>query len=393
VTARRGELAREAVAGLVEARQRSAFSLAGLAIGVAAVVALTSVTGMARRQALAGLRELGTDVLTVSVPGGEGRRSGRLQAGDARSLAANVPSVAAASPVLLGRAPLQLGASARPAPVIGVAADLRTLVRLPLTSGRFFSPFDRGTGFCVLGANLGARAAAHGGAPVGRTLEVGGKTLTVIGVLAPVGDSPGLPLRCDDAVLLPLAATARMLGRDDPDAIVAKLAGDADERVAAVEIRRLFALTRPGLQLEISSPEAAVAQVAHANRLLAVLLAAVGSISLLLGAIGVMNVMVLSVAQRRREIGVRRSLGASRRDVWLQFLIEAVALASVGGAVGAVIGVLATAVVAWLSAWPFAVSPWGLALAVAVAAAVGVSSGLFPAHLATRVEPMAALRE
>ncbi len=393
MTARASELAREAAAGLVAAGHRSAFALIGLALGVGAVVALTSVTAMARRQALVGLRELGADVVAVTVAG-EGRSAGRLQPGDVRALAGNVPSLAAASPIVAGRAELRLGAAARPVAVLGVAADLRTLVRLSVTAGRFFSPLDRAQGFCVLGAHLGARAAATGGgSPVGRSVDVGGKAMTVIGVLGAIGDSPALPFRCDDAVLVPLAAAGRLVGRSDPDMILAKLGTGADERVAAAEIRRLFTLTRPGLQVVISSPEAALAQVARQSRLLTVLLAAVGSISLLLGAVGVMNVMAMAVAQRRREIGVRRSLGASRRDVWLQFLLESVTLAVAGGAAGAVVGTLAVALVATLSAWPFAVSVLGLVLAVGVSLTVGVASGLFPAHLATRVDPIAALRE
>jgi putative ABC transport system permease protein len=393
VTARPSELAREAAAGLAEAGHRSAFALVGLALGIGAVVALTSVTAMARRQAIAGLRELGTDVVAVTVAR-EGRAAGRLQAGDARALASNVPALTAASPVVAGRVDLRLGAAARPVAVLGVTAGLRTLVRLPVAAGRFFSPLDRAEGFCVLGAQLGARAGATGGgSPIGRSVEVGGKAMTVIGVLGAIGDSPALPFRCDDAVLVPLGAAGRLLGRTDPDMILARLDAGADERVAAAEIRRLFALTRPGLQVEISSPEAAVAEVARASRLLAVLLAAVGSISLLLGAVGVMNVMAMAVTQRRREIGVRRSLGASRRDVWLQFLVESVTLAVAGGAAGAVGGALAAAAVAQLSGWPFAVSAWGLTLAVGVSVAVGVAAGLFPAHLATRVEPVAALRE
>lgn len=393
MTARPAELAREAAAGLAEGRSRSAFALAGLALGIGAVVALTSVTAMARRQALAGLRELGTDVVAVSVAGA-GREAGRLQTGDARSLAANVPSLVAATSVLVGRADLRLGAAARPVDLLGVGADLRAVVRLPVTAGRFFSPIDRAAGFCVLGATVGARSAAvGGGSPVGRTVEVGGKAMTVIGVLGAVGDSPALPLRCDDAVLVTSGEAGRLLGRGDPDLILAKLSGDAGERAAADEIKRLFALTRPGLRVEVSSPEAALAQVARQSRLLTVLLAAVGSISLLLGAAGVMNVMAMAVAQRRREIGIRRSIGASRRDVRQQFLFEAVALAAAGGAAGAVLGVLVAAAVARLSDWPFAVSPWGLALGIAVALVVGVSSGLFPAHLAARVDPITALRE
>jgi putative ABC transport system permease protein len=393
MTARGAELAREAAAGLVEARHRSAFALVGLALGIGAVVALTSVAAMARRQALAGLRELGTDVVAITVAG-EGHGAGRLQTGDARALAGNVPSLAAATSVLTGRAELRVGAAARPVAVLGVTADLRNLVRLPVTSGRFFSPIDRAAGFCVLGAQLGARVAAiGGGSPVGRSVEVGGKAMTVIGVLGPVGDSPALPFRCDDAVLVALAAAGRLLSRPDPDLILAKLVAGGDERVAAAEIRRLFSLTRPGLQIEVSSPEAAVAQVARQSRLLAVLLAAVGSISLLLGAVGVMNVMAMAVTQRRREIGVRRSLGASRRDIWRQFLLESVAITVAGGGAGAVVGALAAAAVAQLSSWPFAVSPWGLALALAVSVIVGVASGVFPAHLAARIEPIAALRE
>jgi len=392
--ARLGELAREAAAGLSESRHRSLFALAGLAIGIGAVVALTSVAAMARRQALAGLRELGTDVVAISVPGGEGRRSGRLQPGDAAALAANVPSLRAATPLLVTRAEVRLGAAARPTAVIGAAPELRSLIRLELAAGRFLSPLDRGAGYCVLGARLGARASAlGGGSPIGRAIDIGGRTMTVAGVLGAVGESPVLPFRLDESVLVPLPVAARLAGRSDADVILAGLTAASGGSAPAEQIRRLFALTRPGLQVEIASPDAARAQVARASRLLTVLLAAIGAISMVLGAVGVMNVMVMAVSHRRREIGVRRSIGASRRDIRVQFLLEAVALGVVGGIVGVALGAAAAAAVAAVSGWPFALAWWGLLLAVAVSVSVGVGSGLFPAYLATRVDPVNALRE
>lgn len=217
--------------------------------------------------------------------------------------------------------------------------------------------------------------------------------MTVTGVLAAAGDSPALPFRLDESVIVPLPVAARLAGRNDADLILAALAETGDLDVPTQQISRLFALTRPGLQVEVASPDAARAQVARASRLLTVLLAAIGSISMVLGAVGVMNVMVMTVTHRRREIGVRRSLGASRRDIRLQFLLEAVALGALGGIAGVLLGATIAAVVAALSGWPFALAWWGLLLAVAVSISVGVGSGLFPAYLATRVDPINALRE
>jgi putative ABC transport system permease protein len=394
VRARLAELAREAAASLRESRHRGGAALLGLAVGIGAVVALTSVAAMARAHALAGLRELGVDVLAVSVAGGEGSRSGRLQPGDAASLVANAPSLRAATPLLLTRAELRLGAAGRPVAVIGVAPELAGIVTLDLAAGRFLSPLDRGAGFCVLGAHLGARVRAlRSNGPVGRTVDLGGRTLTVAGVLAPVGESAALPFRLDDSVLVPLAVAARLAGRGDADLILAGITPGWEGDEPADQIRRLFALTRPSLQVEVASPDAARAQVARQSRLLTVLLAAFGSIAMVLGAAGVMNVMVLAVGHRRREIGVRRSLGASRRDIRVQFLLEAVALAAVGGLAGVALGSVAAAAVAAFSGWPFVVAWWGMLLAVAVSAVVGVAAGVFPAHLAARIEPVNALRE
>ena len=394
MSARPVELAREALAGLVEARHRSLLAIVSLAVGIAAVVALTSVAGMARRHALAGMQDLGTDIVAVSVAGAEGRRAGRLQAGDAAALAANVPALRAATPLIVTRAELRLGVVARTTTVLGATPALPELIRLELAAGRFLSPLDRGSGYCVLGAQLAARAGpGRGGDPIGRTVEIGGRTLTVVGVLAAAGETPTLPFRLDETLIVPFAVAARLAGRDDADLILARLAATADDSAPVVQIRRLFALTRPGLQIEVASPEAARAQVARASRLLTVLLAAIGSISMVLGAVGVMNVMVMAVSHRRREIGVRRSLGASRRDIRLQFLLEAVALGIVGGVLGVALGAAGAAAVAAVSGWAFGLAWWGLLLAVAIAVGVGVGSGLFPAYLATRVEPASALRD
>ena len=194
-------------------------------------------------------------------------------------------------------------------------------------------------------------------------------------------------------MVVPLAVAARLAGRNDADVILAGLVADSGGTAPAEQIRRLFALTRPGLQVEVASPDAARAQVARQSRLLTVLLAAIGAISMVLGAVGVMNVMAMAVSHRRREIGIRRSLGASRRDIRVQFLLEAVALGAVGGVAGVALGAAAAAAVAVVSGWPFALAWWGLLLAVAVSVSVGVGSGLFPAYLATRVDPVNALKE
>jgi len=382
-------LVRETLRGLVAARQRSGLAVLGIVVGIAAVIAITGVGSMARRHARAQFRDLGVDIVGVSW---EGAGPSRVRAQDARLLRAAVPALAEAQPVLREAVRVTTGAAASSWTLLGVAPEFAALARLRLAEGRFLSPLDRAASFCVVGADLARVLRESGTAEViGARLEVGERLFVITGVLAPRAPLPVLDAPLDRAVLVELPAASRLSGRESIDAVLARLAEGADERRTGEEIRRYFR-QRGGLEVEVRAAAELLAQMNRQLRVLTLVLGIVGSIALVLGGVGVMNVMVLAVAERRHEIGVRRALGASRSDIGRQFLAEAMALSAVGGIAGAILGAVAAFGIASAVGWDYR-APWlGIALGLLAALVVGAVCGTYPARQAGRLHPIAALR-
>ena len=241
------------------------------------------------------------------------------------------------------------------------------------------------------------------GAPsLGETIRIGNVPFTIIAVLENKGEGAGRSQ--DDVVFIPLSAgKSRVLGavrgvtREALDFIAVKVS----DPVAIPEVKgQLEALLRQRHRLRsdaasdfrIENPMDVLATRQRANQTLHYLLIAVASVSLIVGGISIMNIMLVSVTERTREIGLRMAVGARRRDIRRQFLIEAMTLAAAGGVIGALVGAAAAAIIAWEAAWPVLISPWALLLACGFAGAVGIFSGLYPAYRASQLDPIVALR-
>jgi putative ABC transport system permease protein len=394
-------LLRLGVRSLLLHKLRSSLSILGVVFGVAAVVAMSSVGEGARRESLEQIAGLGIDSVTARArPPAAGQPEPGLQLRDAESAGHVVPGVVAVAPIREAALGVESGGRAMDATVVGTTPAYRSAARLALASGRFLTDLDveDRKRVAVLGASV-ARAVFPLGDPRGERVRVGGDWYQVVGVLESRSSGrarPG-PIRTRDVnrcVFVPLPALDR--GKDPrPDGIdeLVLRVEQADQVTPAAEVlKSLLRRTTGGEGFDVIVPREILRQRERTQRIFDVVTGAIAFIGLLVGGIGIMNIMLASVAERTREVGVRRALGARKKDIAAQFLVESSLLTAAGGVLGAVLGVLGAVLIHRFAGWPTAIAPLLLLLALAMAVLVGVGFGFYPAWHASRLEPMEALR-
>ena len=382
---------KEAAGSLFAARQRSLLALIGIAVGVGSVIAMMSVGVIVREESLEQFRELGTDALSIRIGRAGPRTAAPVTARAGFGLSA-LPGIAAAVPFL--SSPGEISLSGRPAEsvtIVGAPAELTVLDKLRIASGRHISDLDRRRYFCVVGAGVAQALRAAGGERiVGETVRMEGALYTVVGVLehVPRGMRRYGP---DQSVFIPISTARRVLPSPEIRNVSARMSSGAHHIAVVQDVVDYFGRVAPGREVYVRSAEALIEQTYKQMRLFALLLGSLGSIALLVGGTGVMNVMLFSVTERRSEIGIRRAFGARRTDIQSQFLIEAVILSLVGGLVGIAAGIGGTWGICSYAGWTFDFSPLAAALGMGVATASGVFFGFYPAWQAARLDPVAAL--
>ncbi len=394
-------LLRLGVRSLLLHKLRSSLSILGVVFGVAAVVAMSSVGEGARRESLEQIAGLGIDsVVARARPPAPGITGPGLSLRDADSAGQVVPGVVAVAPIREAALAVESGGRTAEAAVVGTTPAYRSAARLTLASGRFLTDLDVADRkrVAVLGASV-ARTVFPLGEPRGERVRVGGDWYQVVGVLEGRSASrarPG-PIRTRDVnrcVFVPLPALDR--GRDPrPDGIdeIVLRVGEPDEVGPAAEVlKALLRRSTGGEAFEVIVPREILRQRERTQRIFNVVTGAIAAIGLLVGGIGIMNIMLASVAERTREVGVRRALGARKKDIAAQFLVESSLLTTAGGFLGAVLGIAGAVVIHRFAGWPTAVAPALLLVALVMAVLVGVGFGFYPAWHASRLEPMEALR-
>ncbi|MEO7026564.1 MAG: ABC transporter permease [Caulobacteraceae bacterium] len=385
------EAVAEALGNLRAQGQRSILALLGILIGTASIVAMLTIGRMAEEQTLKMFRHLGVDMLQIHAMPAGNAPAGRLDRARIEGLPTSDPTVLAATAMIVDRDDVQAGGKTAETPIAAVTPTFARLVRVALLDGRFIGPIDDDSPVAVVGSATAAKLSAPGAPLVpGVKIAVKGYLYTVIGILGPAPHTALDPVEINEAVLLPLTGAARAFTPADPQTALIHLRPGTDIKAAGQRI--VAALANPTSTLQVISARDLIkgmnAQAAVHGRLLI----AVGAISLLVGGIGVMNVMLMGVIERRREIGLRAAMGATPGDIALMFLVEAATLAFVGGLAGLACGLLAALVTARSTGWGFVLVPWVLPMGPAVAALVGIGFGLWPAIKAARLSPIEALR-
>jgi putative ABC transport system permease protein len=404
------EAIRSALSAIAGNALRSLLTMLGIVIGVAAVIAMVAIGSGARNLVDRQIRSLGAN-LAIVTPGNVTQGGARLGAGaastlsdeDAAAISREIEGVAAAAPFVRGNAQVVAGGANWGTSVYAVDLEYFTAREWDIESGRSFDPEEirRGEIVVLLGRTV-ARNLFGDSDPLDQTIRVRNVPFKVIGVMAPKGQS-AFGQDQDDAIFVPLdAGRRRVIGRNyakdrSVGSIFVKFEREDD---IAPGIERMEALLRqrhrllPDQENDFSVrnlTEVANTASASANTL-SLLLAAVAAVSLLVGGIGIMNIMLVSVTERTREIGLRLAVGARPRDILGQFLIEATTLATIGGAIGVALGVGAAHAIANAAGWPSLISPNAVLVAVLFSGLVGIFFGFYPAQRAARLDPIEALR-
>jgi putative ABC transport system permease protein len=380
-------------------RLRTGMSLLGVSIGVAAVVTLTALGEGARRYVVGQFASIGTNLVIV-VPGrtettgsmpGVGGVPHDLTLDDARALLRAVPEIERAAPMVLGTETVAFGERRRQVAIFGSTHEALEVRHLRVSSGQFLPvlEWDRGSPIAVLGDTV-ARELFPGRDPVGRVVRVGDWRMRVIGVLAPRGQQLGVNM--DDVAIVPVATAMKMFNRTSIFRLLLQVRSHADLDRAKDRVVRLLADRHGEEDVTAITQDAVLGALTSILRALTLALAGIASVSLAVAGVGIMNVMLVSVSERTREVGLLKALGAGRRQILAAFLAEAVLISAAGGLVGLAVGWAAVRVlVALYPALPATPPLWAVVAAFSLSVAVGAVFGVLPARRATRLDPVAAL--
>ena len=388
---------------------RSALTMLGIIIGVAAVIAMVAVGAGATARIQEQIASIGSNVIIVlsgSVTS-SGIRMGSgyaqtLTEDDSRAIATECPAVQAAAPLSRGGAQVVYGNNNWGTQIMGTTPDYLDIRDVTLQSGQPFTAADVDSAAKV--ALLGKTVVDNlfnGEDPLGKIIRIKKVPFTVVGTLVPKGQSPTGQDQ-DDLILTPIStAKKKVIGASQANASAVGqimvqgregMTRDAQDQVTALLRQRHRIQANQDEDFTVRNLEEVFAAQESSAQVMSILLAAIASVSLIVGGIGIMNIMLVSVTERTKEIGLRQAVGAKTKDILAQFLVEAVTLSVLGGAIGIALGVAASVLISYFAQWSTLVSPGSILLAFLFSALVGVFFGYYPARKAAYMDPIEALR-
>lgn len=379
----------EAVANLLGSRQRTLLALIGIVIGTGSVIAMINIGTIVSEEAVRRFRSLGTDIAILSSYGGGG---GALDRTAVQNFASRIGAIRMAAPIInVGTEVTRDGASLR-AQVVGTTREFFTINRIRPGQGRIVDLLDGFHTFVTVGSEVATGPRDGPPLQLGDRIQIGSQTFEIVGILDPVDQNALVPVNANWSVFVPMDTTRRLTDRSEITEILIRTAGELPDGALEQSVRTYLSTYHPNIALDVRTARQLIDQMQTQMRLYTVLLGAIGSIALIVGGVGVMNVMLVSVTERRQEIGIRMALGARRRDIQTLFLVESVLLSVTGGILGGLVGVAAAWVFADQTGWTFVVAPLAIPLGAGVSVTVGVFFGFYPAVMASRLNVVEALR-
>ncbi|MCI3944755.1 ABC transporter permease [Pseudomonas syringae] len=376
--------------------RRSLLALLGIAVGCGAIVALLNVGASAANEAVSAFKGMGTEIMVVSFPYSTDQKKTLPAVIDTGALLEALPELAQAAPTVFHSTRVRRSGKSVDASIIGTTAGLAEIMDIALSQGRFLSEFDQRATYAVIGTNMAKALGVDLSANVlkqGVTLQIENYLYTVIGIAAPHLGNPMIAVQVDESVFVPIEGMRRLRSAPEITSVIARSRDTVLIDAHANALKRYLEDLLKGHDVDVQIPQQLIESLTRQASAFSYLLAGLGGISLLVGGAGVMNVMLMSVSERRREIGVRMAIGARASDIRTLFLLEAACLSIAGALIGALAGVLCAYGFVRLSGWTFVLSRESLPVGISSSLIVGLFFGLYPALAAARLQPVQALRD
>ncbi|CDZ76106.1 Macrolide export ATP-binding/permease protein MacB [Legionella massiliensis] len=387
----------QALVNLSASKLRSFLAVLGILVGTAAVVALISCGQLATEKALAQFKALGTDLLAVSAfqKGQEKSISGEDQVSleQWRQIPDHIPAAVEIAPYATVYQPLSFEGKTIQGAIIGADESLAKIINIKLLRGHFVSFVESFEHFCVIGDSVAQELKQVSfDDPIGKQIHIGKTLYTIIGIAAPWKENGFFNEDINHSVIIPIGGMALVAKDSKINNAVIKLKPDSPIDQVIEQLKQVISSIAPKLNIFPRSAKQIIASMESQGQIFTLLLAVIGGISLLVGGIGVMNVMLVSVSERKKEIGIRKAVGARNREIQALFLAESVMLSFLGGILGVILGLIFTRVVAYFSNWNFTIFLMPPLAGFAVSVATGIFFGFYPARRAAKLEPMVSLR-
>lgn len=384
----------EAFSGLRMLGSRTLLALLGIILGCGSIVALINIGNDAKIRTLGAFENMGTDTLVASFPRAFDEQNLSLSKIDTTEISRIIPKLNKVATITVYSAIVQSGQKSTGLGIIGSSADLFPILNIKIKDGRFFNSFDKRSTYAVLGKKVAEELSTfQKPIRVGSKIQISEYQFEVIGLIDSHADNPLLPFEVNKSIFITAESMSRFQSPIRVDAIAVKSQQKKVNEEVAAQLEELLKVQSGRKNVYIQVPQQLLDSIESQSKTFSYLLIGLGGISLIVGGGGVMNVMLMSVSQRRKEIGLRMALGATSKDVLALFITEAACMSILGAVIGGILGILIAVLFTKTAGWEFSLAAQSLPLGIGSSVLVGVAFGIYPAITASRLLPVQALRD